>query len=170
MPRHFLHQASAPGVAAVAMLSIPFPGQGRDRPGDDGGNRRGGDPHRPDLNAEPAGHAAEDRRVRDALDDARRRTVRRIEGLERSVAAIIEAAEFTATDDEHDPEGATIAYERAQAISLLRQARADLEMLDAAGARLDAGATTTCAVCGRPIAVERLLALPGTATCVTCAR
>ena len=128
------------------------------------------DPHRPDLNTEPAGHAAEDRRVRDALDDARRRTVRRIEGLERSVAAIIEAAEFTATDDEHDPEGATIAYERAQAISLLRQARADLEMLDAAGARLDAGATTTCAVCGRPIAVERLLALPGTATCVTCAR
>ena len=55
------------------------------------------------------------------------RTARQVESLEAVVASIVEASELTATDDEHDPEGATIAYERAQAIALLRQAREDLD-------------------------------------------
>src|SRR4051812_23821615 len=54
-------------------------------------------------------------RVLAVVDAERARTVRQIESLRRSVASIVEAAELTATDDEHDPEGATIAYERAQA-------------------------------------------------------
>ena len=42
------------------------------------------------------------------------RTARQIASLEAIVAAIVEGSELTSTDDEHDPEGATIAYERAQ--------------------------------------------------------
>lgn len=105
----------------------------------------------------------------DAVLTARRRTLARIDSLEATVATIVEGAELTSTDDEHDPEGATIAYERAQALSLLRSARGDLSMLDATIARLEAGDVITCGDCGRPIPVERLLAVPTTSVCVSCA-
>ena len=52
-------------------------------------------------------------RVRGAIELERSRTIDQIASLERSLAGIVEAAELTSTDDEHDPEGATIAYERA---------------------------------------------------------
>jgi len=107
--------------------------------------------------------------ARAAVGEARERKLRQIAGLEQSVTVIFEAAELTSTDDEHDPEGSTIAYERAQVLALLRQARADLELLDAAARRLERGDGTGCARCGRPIGVERLLALPTTQTCVACA-
>jgi hypothetical protein len=42
------------------------------------------------------------------------RTARQIASLEAVVAAIVEASELMSTDDEHDPEGPTIAYERAR--------------------------------------------------------
>ena len=101
---------------------------------------------------------------------ARARTVQRIEALQRTVTTIIEGSEDTSTDDEHDPEGATIAYERAQAISLLRQARLDLEQLDRAAAGLDRDGVLTCRRCGRPIDPARLEAMPTAETCVHCAR
>jgi RNA polymerase-binding transcription factor DksA len=106
---------------------------------------------------------------RAAIDDERRRTAELIDGLQRSYADIVAAAELTSTDDEHDPEGATIAYERAQVWALLRQARADIVALDAALVRIDEGKIAVCAVCSGPIAVERLLALPQTQTCIRCA-
>jgi RNA polymerase-binding transcription factor DksA len=73
------------------------------------------------------------------------------------------------TDDEHDPEGATIAYERAQAIALLRQARTDLDALDTTRRQLEAHGRVVCSVCGRDIDLERVAALPMTSRCVRCA-
>ena len=108
-------------------------------------------------------------RLRTAIEIERARTMDQIANLERSFAGIVEAAELTSTDDEHDPEGATIAYERAQVSALLRQARDDLVALDGALERIDDGTLQTCAVCGDPIAVERLLALPSARTCIRCA-
>src|SRR3954470_9565652 len=90
-------------------------------------------------------------RVREAIVAARRRGTEQLAALERSLADIIESARLTSTDDEHDPEGAPIAYERAQVAALVGQARADLLALDAAGERADDGTVTTCAVCGGPI-------------------
>ena len=110
--------------------------------------------------------ANDEARVRLAIAAERRRTTDQIAALERSVAGIIEASELTSTDDEHDPEGATIAYERAQVLALLRQARDDLAGLDRATERVDDGTITTCTVCGGPIALERVLALPSTRTCI----
>jgi DnaK suppressor protein len=106
---------------------------------------------------------------RAAVEDERRRTAVLIDGLQRSYADIVAAAELTSTDDEHDPEGATIGYERAQVWALMRQARADLVALDAALVRIDEGTIAVCSVCSGPIAVERLLALPQTQTCISCA-
>lgn len=108
-------------------------------------------------------------RLRAAVVDERRRVTDQIADLETSVTEIVEASELTSSDDEHDPEGTTIAYERAQATALLQQARDDLVALDAALERIDQGTALDCSVCGGPIAMERLLALPGVATCIECA-
>ena len=84
----------------------------------------------------------------------------RIAALEAQVAGIVETASASSGDDEHDPEGQTIAYDRAQAQALLGQARADLAEVDAAFERLAAGTYGVCEVCGRTIPGERLEARP----------
>src|SRR4051794_30436486 len=98
------------------------------------------------------------------------RTARQVASLEQVVAAIVEGAGLTATDDGHDPEGATVAYERAQAAALLRQARGDLAALTMTRDRLEVGAVVRCSVCGEEIDRRRLAALPTTARCIRCAR
>jgi RNA polymerase-binding transcription factor len=45
-----------------------------------------------------------------------------------------------------------------------------LQLVDAALARLDAGTYGTCQNCGRPIAPERLEAIPWAALCIDCQR
>lgn len=113
--------------------------------------------------------AADTRRLRTAIEDERRRTSDQIDNLQHSFTGIVDSAELTSTDDEHDPEGATIAYERAQVSALLGQARHDLVALDAALDRLHHGDAPTCAGCRLEIPLDRLLALPGVLTCVRCA-
>ena len=103
------------------------------------------------------------------VDAAQERTARQIASLESVVAAIVEGSELVSTDDEHDPEGATIAYERAQAGALLRQARADRDALAVTRHQLDMGRLLVCEVCGRDIDLARVAALPTTARCLTCA-
>ena len=56
----------------------------------------------------------------------RARTTAQIEALSRDFDSFVEAAELVATDDEHDPEGHTIAFERQQVAALLRDARSHL--------------------------------------------
>ncbi|MHB1491748.1 MAG: TraR/DksA family transcriptional regulator, partial [Cellulomonas sp.] len=71
--------------------------------------------------------------------------------------------------DEHDPEGATIAFERSQLDSLVRQAREHLAEIDAAEDRLAQGRYGLCERCGLPIAVSRLEVRPTARTCIACA-
>jgi len=105
-----------------------------------------------------------------AVERAREAARQRVAELDRSFADIAASVDTANTDDEHDPEGATLAFERAQVVSLLAEAHAQLDALDAAAARLDAGTYGVCERCGDQIAAERLAALPGTRTCVDCAR
>jgi len=100
----------------------------------------------------------------------RSETLGLIESLDRRLAGIIESSRHTAGDDEHDPEGVTIAYERAQVAGLLDQARAELTALDEAAERVAAGTYGVCSRCGGEIAPERLDALPTTTYCIRCAR
>ena len=72
-------------------------------------------------------------------------------------------------DDEHDPEGATIAFERAQLVAVLKQATSDLTELDAALARVEGGTYGVCERCGLPIALARLEARPAARRCIACA-
>jgi len=96
-------------------------------------------------------------------------TLERLGALERELRGIIESAESAGTDDEHDPEGATIAYERQYVAALIGQARAHLAQIDAAMARLAEGGYGRCERCGQPIAAARLAARPVATTCMSCA-
>jgi DnaK suppressor protein len=95
-------------------------------------------------------------------------TLERLHALEADVAAIIAASEGSNADDEHDPEGATIAFERAQTDALAQQAVRHLAEVAAALARVDDGTWGTCVVCGRGIPAERLEARPTATTHVDC--
>ncbi len=106
--------------------------------------------------------------TRDRLLAERDRTRRRLAELTGDFRAIIEASQATNADDEHDPEGATIAFERSQTAALVTQAEQHLLELGDALARLDAGSYGTCERCGRPIPAGRLEARPTARTCVSC--
>jgi DnaK suppressor protein len=106
---------------------------------------------------------------RELLLAERARALQRAAALEREFAGIAEAAGAGGTDDEHDPEGATLAFERQHAAALLAQARDQLAAIDAALARLKAGRYGVCDRCGQPIGDARLAARPAAATCVRCA-
>ncbi len=111
---------------------------------------------------------ASDPRAR--LHELRAATTRRAENLVNSFEGIVEATSDVATDDEHDPEGHTIAWERQQVAGLLEETNSVLADIEAAEQRLDDGRYGICTSCGREIAGERLDALPATPNCVGCAR
>ena len=107
--------------------------------------------------------------VRERISAERRRTHERIAALEAQFADIVESSADAVRDDEHDPEGATIAFERAQVASLLTAARAEIAALDLAASRLDGDGAGRCERCGQPIGVARLMARPSSARCIACA-
>ncbi len=95
--------------------------------------------------------------------------VAQVDDLAARHAEVVAASVGSNADDEHDPEGATIAFERQQVLALLAQARATVERVTAAQARAAAGTYGWCEVCGEPIGAARLEVLPAAAGCVTCA-
>jgi DnaK suppressor protein len=99
----------------------------------------------------------------------RRATADRVEALARQVAVLAEQQVLTTHDDEHDPEGMTIGFERAQLLGLLAGARNDVGALDRAADRIAAGTYGVCLRCGGLIPEERLEALPAAETCLACA-
>jgi RNA polymerase-binding transcription factor DksA len=107
--------------------------------------------------------------VRELLLAERARAREREAALEREFAGLAEAASGAGADDEHDPEGATLAFERQHAAALLAAAREQVEAVDAALGRLADGRYGVCDRCGQPIGAERLAARPAVATCVRCA-
>jgi RNA polymerase-binding transcription factor DksA len=90
--------------------------------------------------------------------------------LELDHARLVAAAEASNADDEHDPEGATLAFEREQLTAMLTRTRAARAELARALGRLDGGTYGRCERCGRPIDAERLEARPHARTCIDCAR
>jgi DnaK suppressor protein len=104
------------------------------------------------------------------LARTRAETLAQIDALTREFDEVVAASASSNGDDEHDPEGATIAFERQQVVALLDQARRRLADVDAALARAEAGDYGRCAECGREIAPERLAARPQARTCIDCAR
>ncbi len=82
---------------------------------------------------------------------------------------IIESSQFVATDDEHDPDGSTVAFERSKVSAMLNHSRTRLAEVESALERMDTGTYGICESCERPIPVERLMARPVARLCVACA-
>jgi len=108
-------------------------------------------------------------RIRTVLIEQRHAAELSIVDLQQSIHGIVDARQDSNSDDEHDPEGATLAFERSQADAMLTRARQGLDDIDAALRRLDAGDYGTCERCGNPIAPARLEARPAARECIACA-
>lgn len=107
--------------------------------------------------------------ARDRLEADREQTIGRLTSLTRDYGAVVAASRDTNADDEHDPEGATIAFERSQIGALVRQAHLHLEEIEAALKRIGIGTYGSCERCGASIGEARLGARPTARTCIECA-
>jgi DnaK suppressor protein len=103
------------------------------------------------------------------LHSERQAALARVAALEREFAGIVAAASAANTDDEHDPEGATIAFERQHVAALLEQARGRLAQVEESLQLVADGSYGVCAGCREPIPPARLAARPTATTCVSCA-
>ena len=107
--------------------------------------------------------------ARDELLRLRASTAAEAATLAESLEALFSASRDSNADDEHDPEGATIGFERAQLTALLAAARERIAEVDDALRRVDEKTYGICERCGQPIAAERLAARPFARWCIKCA-
>jgi DnaK suppressor protein len=109
-------------------------------------------------------------RIRDTLKAERAAALVRITAITSEFDGIVADSQHANADDEHDPEGSTVAYERARVAALMARAQLNLDDLDHALARLSAGCYSVCERCGEQIPPERLIALPAACTCFECSK
>lgn len=107
--------------------------------------------------------------MRSRLAEERRLAEAQISAMAAQLEEIIESSQYVATDDEHDPDGSTVAFERSKVSALLVHARERLAEVDSAFGRLETGSYGACESCGAGIPLERLLARPVARHCVPCA-
>jgi DnaK suppressor protein len=107
--------------------------------------------------------------LRTHLLSDRERTGMLVDTVTDEMSAFVDARRDTATDDEHDPEGPTLAFERSQSSAVLAQSRQHLKEIDAALQRIDEGRYGLCTKCGNGIALGRLQVRPQAALCISCA-
>jgi DnaK suppressor protein len=121
------------------------------------------------VHRQTSGPSWSEDQTRHRLVAERERTLERLAGLTGDHDSVVAASLDTNADDEHDPEGATIAFERSQIGALVRHVREHLAEVDAALARVEAGTYGVCERCGSPIGAARLEALPAARKCIGCA-
>lgn len=73
------------------------------------------------------------------------------------------------SDDEHDPEGSTLSGEWSMLTGVRAAEVRELDDIDRALRRVDAGTYGICADCGGSIPLDRLRARPTATRCVACA-
>ncbi len=105
-------------------------------------------------------------RFRIMLEEERNRKLALLPALRADISSASAARLDSNVDDEHDPEGATIAFELSQASALLQQSSSGLVQIEDALERLADGTYGVCAICGTPIAPGRLEARPWTPYCI----
>jgi DnaK suppressor protein len=103
------------------------------------------------------------------LAEEKQRALGQIAALAAERADVAAGRDLVSTDDEHDPEGATIAFEHARLGALLDQARDHLAAVAHAEERLRDGVLDECEICRGAIAAARREARPTATTCIRCA-
>jgi RNA polymerase-binding transcription factor DksA len=106
---------------------------------------------------------------RKALADERAATLALIETMSARLRSVVAAGADASSDDEHDPEGSTLAFERGQLVAQVARSKERLTEIDAAMQRVGLGTYGKCEACGNEIGEARLEALPAARLCITCA-
>lgn len=106
---------------------------------------------------------------RELLQELRTQAVARVESTGAALTALMHDREGANDDDEHDPEGVTLSSEWSRLSGLAEAAASELQQVDDALARMDAGTYGVCARCGTAIPAARLEARPFAEHCVACA-
>ncbi len=86
--------------------------------------------------------------------------------LDRGRSGVVAASLESNADDEHDPEGATIGFERAQLDATIASTAEQVARLRGALERIAAGTYGVCEVCGQAIPAARLAVRPDATRCV----
>jgi DnaK suppressor protein len=102
------------------------------------------------------------------LADEQATTTARLHSLRTEFDAIVDGSVDANVDDEHDPEGSTIAFERALVSALMVEADEYLSELGWAADRLNRQTYAVCEACGGTINDDRLRARPASRSCVRC--
>lgn len=103
------------------------------------------------------------------LNTEHARILDQVAGLRRAFQETLDASADSNADDEHDPEGSTIAFERSQLTTLIHQGERHLDEIEQARMRVASRRYGLCETCGRPISAARLDAIPVARTCIGCA-
>jgi len=93
-----------------------------------------------------------------------------IESTKQSMSSFLDSRRDVEVDDEHDPEGATLALQFSESSALLENSRHHLDQVNAALGRMTNGSYGSCELCGVDIPIARLEARPFAARCVRCAQ
>ena len=104
-------------------------------------------------------------KVRKRLEEERTRLEGVRDGILREGEEADEGGELSSVD-QHPGDLGTETFEHEKNVSLLEQVSDELLQIEAAFQRLEQGTYGTCQACGRPIAAERLEALPASRFCV----
>lgn len=104
-----------------------------------------------------------------ALLAAREEVAGRVDEFDSVARELAQARGDADSDDEHDPEGSTIAWDRAAQEATADGAREHLAEIDAAIERIRSGWDGSCLQCGGPIPPQRLAVRPSAQRCVPCA-
>lgn len=109
-------------------------------------------------------------RFKDLLLAERKRVVSALENLRNENPGSVEDETGEETQDQHIADAATAMHDRELDYGIADNERELLAAIDAALGRIDDGTYGVCTSCGRPIAEERLEALPWAALCIDDAR
>jgi RNA polymerase-binding transcription factor len=109
-------------------------------------------------------------RFKELLEEERRRVVDAIEYLHKENPGSIEDETDDETTDDHIAETATVTLDRQIDYTLEENSEHVLAEIEGALKRIEEGTYGVCVNCGKPIAEERLAAIPWATYCIDCKR
>lgn len=112
-------------------------------------------------------------RFRERLQEERRRVLGALDNLHTENPGSLEDETgelVSGSNDQHPADTATETFDRELAVTLEDNAESVLAAIDGALARIEQGTYGTCVRCGKPVAEERLDALPYAELCIDCKR
>jgi DnaK suppressor protein len=107
---------------------------------------------------------------RDLLLEERQRVLNAIEYLHEENPGSLKEETEDSTMDNHLADTATVTLDREIDYTLEENSENVLKEIDVALAKIEAGTYGICETCGKPIAEERLAAIPYARQCIDCKR